>query len=522
MGPNDFLLEEKSVESINLDESKEEKLDEELANFKLELETKLDEIIFNTKEKQENLKSFLKKSFKKWEKTDLPEIFNFKTKINMYDCIEKIGRGSFGKVYLAKQIITGTSVALKAISKKSLKKKDAESKVIKEIDILKRIPSHPNVIKLFEVFSDENFYYLVFEYAELGDLISYFYKNELFEGMLLKKFVFSILEGLNHIHNYQIIHRDIKPDNILMNKDFSPKIADFGISNIYKEGEKIKDTGGTPMYLAPEVIEEEGKIGYKTDIWSTGIVVYLLTFGETPFKGKDINQLFLEILNKYDYNFDNKDADLKDLIDKMLQKKIEERIELSDLLNHPWFDSLKYPQDALFSGSGSNSEFQDIYRKPIEEVDEDGNNFEETTSFITNKQTKVKRMVNSCREIGTKKIQNNLSNIYEKPKPDFIFQMNQKINSNNQTFESPTNKKFVNKTSTKNTNKNTASNAKNKSEYKESHSNYLQKEEIKRNIILSYLENFGFPKQYLEHSIDPERKLFNHARACFESLIILL
>lgn len=104
------------------------------------------------------------------------------------------------------------------------------------------------------------------------------------------------------MHQNNVIHRDIKLDNILLDKDFKPKICDFGISNLVEKGKKIQDTGGTPAYLAPEVIKAEGKVSYKSDVWSLGVLLYLLTFGIVPFKSNDMQKLYNKIIiGKYNF-----------------------------------------------------------------------------------------------------------------------------------------------------------------------------------------------------------------------------
>lgn len=107
--------------------------------------------------------------------------------------------------------------------------------------------------------------------------------NPLLEENQLKTFFYSILKGIQYLHSQSIIHRDIKLDNILLDNHMEPKICDFGISNIYKKSKKIFDTGGTPAYLSPEVIKAEGDVCLKSDIWSLGVLLYLLGYGGVPF-----------------------------------------------------------------------------------------------------------------------------------------------------------------------------------------------------------------------------------------------
>jgi len=117
-----------------------------------------------------------------------------------------------------------------------------------------------------------------------------------------------IVKGVGYLHSKNILHRDIKLDNILLDKNLNPKIIDFGISSIYSKYKKIYDTAGTPVYLAPEVITAKGEISMKSDVWSLGVLLYLLTYGVVPFKAPDMQSLYNKIIEgqfsfpKYDYS----------------------------------------------------------------------------------------------------------------------------------------------------------------------------------------------------------------------------
>lgn len=131
---------------------------------------------------------------------------------------------------------------------------------------------------------------MVFEYLSGGDLVKYFKINRLLEEDELKQFFYKILRGIEYLHLNNIIHRDLKLDNILIdqNKSMNPKICDFGISSEYEKLKKILDTGGTPAYLSPEVIKAEGEVSPKSDIWSLGVLLYLLSYGVVPFQAKNM------------------------------------------------------------------------------------------------------------------------------------------------------------------------------------------------------------------------------------------
>ena len=287
----------------------------------------------------QRLKNMVKRNFADWKDAERAEFHSFSNLSEFYKIKKKIGKGCFGKVYMATQVLTNTSVALKMIPKTSIKNKNTREKIEKEVEILKRVNDSKHVIKLFEVFEDKEYVYLVFEYLENGDLIRYFKKNPLFEEEDLKDFFKQVVEGVQYIHNKKIIHRDIKLDNILLDKKNNPKLCDFGISSLIEPGKKIFDTGGTPAYLAPEVIKAEGEVGPKTDVWSLGVLLYLMTFGTVPFKADDLQVLYNKvIIGKYKLpSADFASDELLDIIRKMLIVDINKRISLEDVLQDVWF-----------------------------------------------------------------------------------------------------------------------------------------------------------------------------------------
>lgn len=238
------------------------------------------------------LQTEIRDAFRNWNEKELVDFFPFKTKVKFYNLAEKIGNGCFGKVYKATLLLTGAEVALKLIPKNDLKNKDSKKKIEKEINILKRLNGEEGICKLYEYFEDEENVYLVFEYLKNGDLVKYFKVEPLFSEEKLKPFFRKIVEAIGAMHRNSILHRDIKLDNILLDSNFNPKVCDFGISTIVEPGRKITDTGGTPAYLAPEVILAEGKVGPKSDVWSLGILLYLLVYGNVPFKANQIQELY--------------------------------------------------------------------------------------------------------------------------------------------------------------------------------------------------------------------------------------
>lgn len=189
-----------------------------------------------------------------------------KTNREFYTIIKQIGKGSFGKVYLAIHVLTGHNVAIKAISKGQIQDERIRHKVFQEVFVMKRI-HHRNVIRLLELFESENHIMIVLEFVDGGDLLQ-LVKSKVSLSETESKLIFSqIVQGVIAIHGKNVIHRDIKLDNVLMSADcMTAKICDFGVSRVAKSGQIIDEQCGTPAYLAPEIIVDRGYEPFYVDL----------------------------------------------------------------------------------------------------------------------------------------------------------------------------------------------------------------------------------------------------------------
>ncbi|KAG7835892.1 hypothetical protein KL943_001541 [Ogataea angusta] len=292
--------------------------------------------------------------------------------LNTYEILKDLGSGQHGKVKLAKDLNSNELVAIKIVDRGSKPRlgrltrpgSSQEDKIRREIAIMKKC-SHPHVVKLLEVLDAESSrkIYMVLEYLEKGEIQwqkedeETGFKPEPLLSLSEAKNVFrDVVSGLEYLHNQGIIHRDIKPSNLLVSKDYVVKISDFGVSFAASlEGNdevELAKTAGTPAFLAPELCKTDGscdKVTYKIDIWALGVTLYCLLFGCLPFNAESEFALFDTICNKpLTYPDTNKwkcsppipDYDLnqaKDLINKLLRKSPEHRIEISDIKAHPFF-----------------------------------------------------------------------------------------------------------------------------------------------------------------------------------------
>ncbi len=184
------------------------------------------------------------------------------------------------------------------------------------------------------------------EYVSCGDLLSFVRKRSKLNEKIAKFIFRQIIEALNYIHLKGIVHRDIKLDNILIDLNNTIKVCDFGVSKQMKKGEIIYDQCGTPAYIAPEILKNEGFQGGAADIWSAGIVLYAMVQGRVPFFSKDVQELYMMITKNQYSPLQKCSPDLEDLIKRTLEKDPKKRITGEQILNHPWMKNSNYHNTA--------------------------------------------------------------------------------------------------------------------------------------------------------------------------------
>jgi len=267
-------------------------------------------------------------------------------KIKDFEILKELGNGSFGRVFLARHNKTRVLYAIKAIDKKNKTNIEEKPYFRRELEVMYKI-HHPNVVKLFGHFEDNNYCYFIMEYINKGNVYNLLTLDK--KRQLSTKIVASIMKDVIsaayflHYMNPPIIHRDIKPENVLLNEGIVAKLTDFGWSNYIQEDKERKTVCGTPIYLAPEIIKEQGH-DERVDIWCIGVLLFELITGTVPFKGKDIETLKSNILHLRISWPNEMNPDAKDLISKILKLDPSQRISLEDMLEHPFF--LKYFPDA--------------------------------------------------------------------------------------------------------------------------------------------------------------------------------
>jgi calcium-dependent protein kinase len=265
-----------------------------------------------------------------------------------YNRIEVLGEGSYGRVYKVIQKETGCIRAIKEI-KKIKKTHSEQEKLIKEINILKYL-DHPNIVKIYEFYNAENYFYIVTEFCEGGELFNRIIQMKYFTEKLAAYVMKQLLSAVRFFHEHNIIHRDLKPENILMESSdhfFKIKVIDFGTGEIKKSKDFLTKQIGTPYYIAPEVLSY--KYNEKCDIWSCGIIMYILLSGCPPFYGKNDDEIFESIKNKklfFKQPIWNEVSDsAKSLIKSLLEYDFNKRPSAEKAMDHKWFQQFKSPEE---------------------------------------------------------------------------------------------------------------------------------------------------------------------------------
>jgi len=261
------------------------------------------------------------------------------TTLDYYKFLKLIGKGAFGKVTLGVHKLTGKYVAIKTVDKSLMKDEYSKKKLLQEVYLLKKV-RHSNVIRLLEVFESPKHLLMVMEYAGGGDLLQYVKKRKRLSEEEARRIFKQIVYGLAHCHCRSVLHRDIKLDNILLDKEGDIKICDFGVSRVIKKSQRITEQCGTPAYIAPEIISDKGYSGFGADVWSLGILLYAMVCGTVPFKGQNMKELHASI-SSGGFSFPSQVEPLltpavKDLICRMLTISPRERISIPEILSHPW------------------------------------------------------------------------------------------------------------------------------------------------------------------------------------------
>ena len=311
--------------------------------------------------------------YKNWVSV-LKKATGYTNLLDIYDIKEKLGKGKFGLVKLGINKQTKEKFAVKIMNKNNMDSSDLEL-VRTEIEILK-ICQHPYIIKLYDIFENVDYIYIIMEYCSGGDLFSFLKeRNFILKEEKVVVIIYKLCKAVYYVHSYGIAHRDIKPDNVLLtsqSEDSDIRLMDFGLSKIVGPDQKCTEPYGTLTYCAPEIILDKPYI--KTvDSWSIGVMTFLMLSGSLPFSGKSEHEIAknvvyskLDFTKKPIWNEISKEA--KDFLSKLLEKDLKKRIDMKTALEHPWFKKFGLKNETDVNNN-------------INELDNDGKNIKKNNTL---------------------------------------------------------------------------------------------------------------------------------------------
>ncbi|KAF4113157.1 MAP/microtubule affinity-regulating kinase 4 isoform X1 [Onychostoma macrolepis] len=286
---------------------------------------------------------------------ELPHIGN-------YRLLKTIGKGNFAKVKLARHILTGKEVAIKIIDKTQLNPTSLQ-KLFREVRIMKTL-HHPNIVQLFEVIETEKTLYLVMEYASGGEVFDYLVSHGRMKEIEARAKFRQIVSAVHYCHQKNIVHRDLKAENLLLDANANIKIADFGFSNEFTLGNKLDTFCGSPPYAAPELFQGKKYDGPEVDIWSLGVILYTLVSGSLPFDGQNLKELRERVLRgKYRVPF-YMSTDCEGILRRFLVLNPSKRCTLEQVMKDKWMNA-GYEADELKPHIEPTEDYSDANRIEI-------------------------------------------------------------------------------------------------------------------------------------------------------------
>lgn len=255
-----------------------------------------------------------------------------------YEFGKMLGQGNFAKVYHGRDINSGENIAIKVIDKEKVLKVGLIDQTKREISVMGMV-KHPNIVELYEVMATKTKIYFALEYAKGGELFDKVAKGRLKEDAARKYFQ-QLICAVDFCHSRGVYHRDLKPENLLLDEYGNLKVTDFGLSahaECMRLDGLLHTTCGTPAYVAPEVISRRGYDGAKADIWSCGVILYVLLTGQLPFNDSNIMQLYKKI-SKADYKCPSSfPPEVRRLLKRILDPNPATRISIKRIMENPWF-----------------------------------------------------------------------------------------------------------------------------------------------------------------------------------------
>ncbi|NP_001304817.1 CBL-interacting protein kinase 2 [Brachypodium distachyon] len=255
-----------------------------------------------------------------------------------YEMGKMLGQGTFAKVYHARNIQTSQSVAIKVTDKEKVLKGGLTDQIKREISVMKLV-KHPNIVQTYEVMATKTKIYFVLEHVKGGELFNKVQRGRLKEDAARKYFQ-QLICAVDFCHSRGVYHRDLKPENLLLDEHSNLKVSDFGLSTISecrRHDGMLHTSCGTPAYVAPEVINRKGYDGAKADIWSCGVILFVLLAGQLPFHDKNLMNMYKKI-GKAEFKCPSWfSTDIRRLLLRILDPNPSTRISIEKIMENPWF-----------------------------------------------------------------------------------------------------------------------------------------------------------------------------------------
>ncbi|KAL2896385.1 CBL-interacting serine/threonine-protein kinase 6 [Bienertia sinuspersici] len=260
-----------------------------------------------------------------------------------YELGRVLGQGTFARVYYARHVDTSTSVAMKVVGKEKVVRAKMMDQMKREISVMKKL-KHPNIVQLYEVMATKSKIFLAMELVRGGELHAKVSKEGKLEETVARSYFRQLISAVDYCHSRGVFHRDLKLENLLLDQDDNIKVTDFGLSAFFDDESDqqmlLRTSCGTPHYVAPEVVSKKGAgyDGAKADIWSCGVILFVLMAGYLPFHDENIVQMYKKVF-KGDFSCPNWfSSEARDLVTRMLDPNPETRITIAEIMESRWFN----------------------------------------------------------------------------------------------------------------------------------------------------------------------------------------
>ncbi|KAJ6939613.1 CBL-interacting serine/threonine-protein kinase 8 [Populus alba x Populus x berolinensis] len=305
-------------------------------------------------------------------------------KVGKYEVGRTIGEGTFAKVKFAQNTETGESVAMKILDRSTIIKHKMVDQIKREISIMKLV-RHPYVVRLHEVLASRTKIYIILEFITGGELFDKIVHHGRLSEAEARRYFQQLIDGVDYCHSKGVYHRDLKPENLLLDSQGNLKISDFGLSALPEQGTSLlRTTCGTPNYVAPEVLSHKGYDGAIADVWSCGVILYVLMAGYLPFDELDLTTLYSKI-DRAEFSCPSWfPVGAKSLIHRILDPKPETRITVEQIRNDEWFKKGYVPIKLVEYEDVNLDDVNAVFDDPEEQRADEQHGNEEMSPLILN------------------------------------------------------------------------------------------------------------------------------------------